>query len=295
MIKILILTRGIGVNSFLNISFLFLSLIVSTVNAKSSTTINGKTIILTGGEGITGTIVGGNCIEGNGNIVTQERPDISQKIRNICIEGCGELIVERAEPPTLKVKTDDNMLEHVATRVEGDTLYIEIKSDRCISPTELIYYLILPFIKSLDVAGTVDVTVDSLQGKEIKISTSGITSLKCQALSGVKVNVTTSGTSSVEARVSKTDDVTVQASGCSKINLSGEARRQRVTTSETAKYNAHDLRTDSAFVDGSGCSKIQVSVKDRIEGEVSEIAHLHIKGNPEINVSKSGIAGYSQN
>ena len=68
----------------------------------------------------------GNGVEGSGNVVTEKRT-IEAPFTKIDASTGVEVIVEQGTPTEVEVEVDDNLMEHIVTRVENGTLIVKIE------------------------------------------------------------------------------------------------------------------------------------------------------------------------
>ena len=68
---------------------------------------------------------GGKRVSGNGKIVTQERS--VNGFQNIDVSGSATVRLRQDSMPSVKVETDENLIEYLDVHVDGNTLVIKPK------------------------------------------------------------------------------------------------------------------------------------------------------------------------
>ena len=81
-------------------------------------------------------------IQGSGSTVRQERS--IQGVDEIKLSGVGKLILKQGESESLVIEADENILPHIVSQVEGDTLSIHPEDHALLrSKSEIIYHVTL--------------------------------------------------------------------------------------------------------------------------------------------------------
>lgn len=176
-------------------------------------------------------------ISGSGNLVTESRQvgefdslDVSAGIDVI-------LTVDRDADPQVSVTYDDNVIDDVVTRVRGDTLVIEFRSN-------------FTFIGTLDGDRVVEVTVPSLDEIEMsggssvtgsgevdsyRLRASGGSNADLRSLEADEIDLDASGGADVEVFAS--ESVEGDASGGSDVTVYGDPDRVLINTSGGAEVD----------------------------------------------------------
>src|SRR5262245_51229407 len=77
---------------------------------------------------------GGNGIAGSGNVTTESRTVTG--FTDIEISGSGKLIVEQGDSEALSITTDDNLMEYIASEVQGSKLTLGPKGLISLRPSD---------------------------------------------------------------------------------------------------------------------------------------------------------------
>ena len=185
---------------------------------------------------------------GSGTAVSINR-DLSP-FEEIRLNGSLNVVVRVGQPRSVRVTTDDNLVQYIATEVNGQTLTIDTL--RSIAPrTRTLVEIDLPALRGASVhgSGTVEITDVAAESLELDISGSGDNKATGTA-DRLRVNISGSGDVSARDLRAGTVDVTVFGSGDA--NVFAEASLDvRIFGSGDVSYRGDpdELRTD---VQGSG-------------------------------------------
>jgi hypothetical protein len=167
-------------------------------------------------------------IRGNGHIVTDKRPvtEFSD------IKTGGMFRIEwRPGAASLSITTDDNLLRHIDSRVEGNTLYLD--SHDQLSPTRHIQVV---------------VTSPKLTG----VSASGATRLDATDLKVPKFYLQTSGASKITL-AGTADELLAEMSGATKLDAEAlHTKNADITSSGASKAEVYATETLRVSISGAG-------------------------------------------
>lgn len=190
-------------------------------------------------------------IKGSGEAKVEKR-DVSG-FKQIDVSGIIEVEVTAQKNFGVEVEADDNLLEHVKTEVDGDTLRLYTKNR--ISPrTKIRVVISMPELTGAEVSGVSKLTASEIktnsfkldvsgaskielkgEAKELKIEASGASKINAESLKVANANVDVSGASSIS--VFATEELKADASGASKVTYSGEPKNVIKDTSGASKVS----------------------------------------------------------
>ncbi|HLM00124.1 MAG TPA: head GIN domain-containing protein [Pyrinomonadaceae bacterium] len=154
-------------------------------------------------------------VKGSGNTRIEKR-DVSD-FSSVKAGGAVTVEIAAQRDFNVEVEADDNLLEHIKTEVNGDTLRIYTEgSIRTRNPIRV--RISMPQIESLDISGASVGTVTGVRNESLKIDASGASKIKIDGETG-ELNVDLSGASRVDAENLRAESVTVDASGASKATV----------------------------------------------------------------------------
>ncbi len=180
-------------------------------------------------------------IKGSGNAVTQELP-ISD-FTKVEAGNSFKVTVTRADRFNVQVKADDNLIEHLDVRKDGDTLVIRLKSGKSTRNATLEAEVSLPELTSVKLTGASKGTVRGFASEgEFRAELSGASKL------------------SGEIQAAHTD---VRLSGASSLKLTGSSPSFSLKGSGASRAIMEDFAINSAEVHLSGASTATLNVKDK--------------------------------
>lgn len=174
-------------------------------------------------------------VNGSGNVVTEKR-NIEASFTKIAASSGVEVIVEQGTPTEVEVEVDDNLLEHIITRVENGTLIVKIEGN----------------INTMESA-IVRVKTSTINGLE---SSSGASIRTNNKLSGADVAIKTSSGSTINVDL-EYEKVSCESTSGSEIKVSGKALALETKSSSGSEIEAQDLAANEIFAQStSGSSTI---------------------------------------
>ena len=189
-------------------------------------------------------------IRGNGNLKTESR-SVTAFTR---IDAGGFYQINwQPGSPTLTVTTDENLLSHVTTEMEGDVLKIHLRGH--IAPTKRITIAVSsPSLTGADLNGAVSMNVASLAANTFALETSGATKVTVAG----KVNrllASLTGASKLDAANLAAETVEVSVTGAGKADVCASDRlRAAITGAGKVSYSCHPKSVEKKI---SGAGKIE--------------------------------------
>jgi len=189
-------------------------------------------------------------IRGNGQIKTEQRP-VSAFTR---VDAGGFYELEwRPGIPSCSLTTDENLLSHIKTSMEGDRLKIEMQHS--VAPTHGIKVVLTsPSLTGASLSGAVKLNATQLSGATFALETSGAAEV---TLAG-KVNrllASLTGASKLQAADLSTDDVELSVTGAGKADVTASnLLRAAITGAGKVSYSGHPKSVEKKI---TGAGKIE--------------------------------------
>lgn len=210
-----------------------------------------------------GLISAANCSVGNFNIKNvsgvQGSGNAKQETRNVSsfskieVGNAINAEVTVGSAYNVSVEADDNLLSHVKTEVNGDTLKIYTE-DSISTKTNINVKISMPELKKIDASGAskvniTGVTADSLElkasgaskvtvageAKNLKADASGASTINAENLKATKADVDSNGASKII--VSALDELNAEASGASSVTYTGDPKSIKQDASGASSIN----------------------------------------------------------
>ena len=179
----------------------------------------------------------GDGIDGSGNVVTEKRT-IEAPFTKIDASTGVEVIVEQGATTEVEVEVDDNLMEHIGTRVENGTVIV--KSDGNMNTME---------------SAIVRVSTKTIEGLE---SSSGATVRSKNTLKGTILALKSSSGSTINTDL-EYEKVSSESTSGSEIKLSGKALTLDTKSSSGSEIDAKDLAANEITAQSTSGSNTTVN------------------------------------
>ncbi len=211
----------------------------------------------------------GSGLKGSGTITTETR-SANQEFKSIEVSNGIKVFVEQADVQSIKVETDDNLQEHIITKIENGVLKIE--ADKNYNSKSPIVYVKMTVVNGLS----------SDSGSEIQ-SSKTITSnaINAKSSSGSQINI------DVEA-----DAITLESSSGSTIEAKGKALKLETTASSGSQIDAKDLMANEVISQTTSGSSTAVYPIVKLDAKASSGSSIDYHKVPK-TLSKSESSGGS--
>ena len=179
----------------------------------------------------------GDGIDGSGNVVTEKRT-IDAPFTKIDASSGVEVIVEQGAATEVEVEVDDNLMEHIITRVENGTLIVKIEGNG----------------NTME-RGVGRVRTRTIEGLE---SSSGATIRSKSTLRGTYLTVKSSSGATINTDL-EYEKVSCESSSGSEIKLSGKALALDTKSSSGSEIDAKDLAANEITAQSTSGSNTTVN------------------------------------
>jgi hypothetical protein len=186
-------------------------------------------------------------IPGSGRVASQTR--LVSGFHEVTVSDGAILIVKQTGQESLRIVTDDNLIDQVRAEVQDGKLRLGFNRSQ-------------PFA--------------SRHGLRFEVEVKSLSALSA------------SGGSRVEASGIATPTLRVEVSGGGRVTARGTATKQEVSTSGGATYDGRDLGSRSARVEASGGAHSVVNASDQLDARASGGAHVEYLGSPRLQRETSG-------
>ncbi|HTX87458.1 MAG TPA: head GIN domain-containing protein [Bacteroidales bacterium] len=204
-------------------------------------------------------------VTGNGNVIKQERN--TGAFTAIDVSSAFKVYLTQGTANKVTVEADENLMQYIRTRVEGNKLIVECEKPIYHSHARNIYITFVD-LNSIDISGAVYLeTQGKIAGEELEMESSGASEAEMTLAYG---------------------KVKLDCSGASKLKLSGSSQDVSVDFSGASELKAYDYVVDNMDVDISGAGEANVNVVKTLRAEISGAGEVRYKGSPVVDQHISG-------
>ncbi|MXV51179.1 hypothetical protein GS399_09380 [Pedobacter sp. HMF7647] len=207
------------------------------------------------------------CITGSGKQVSQTR-EIGD-FRMLKASGSMKVFIRQDSAQSVKITADDNIIDHIESRVKGNTLEIGMERGMYCTEGDITVYISSKYFNGLDASGANEIVTEG------KFNTENF-------------DLDLSGSNKVKLDLNAAD-VRTQASGSSEIVLSGQARSHTLSMSGSGEVNALNFTVGEYKIESSGASKCSINVLKSLKVNSSGSSEIVYRGSPSVvNNDNSG-------
>jgi hypothetical protein len=205
---------------------------------------------------------------GNRNVITQTR-DLST-FDGVSVTGIFKVIFTQGEPQSVKIETDENLMDKVNTEVNGGILTLSTKGS-VNNPSKMNVYIIAKDLKSLDLSGASKFsTTNKINTSKLKVELSGIAGATVSANAAI---------------------VTCDISGVGKLDIEGNGDQLTADISGTAKLIASKFEVKDAKIDASGVGSATVNATKSVSLDASGAANIKYMPHDNLEIKSKDASG----
>lgn len=210
----------------------------------------------------------GKRIRGNGVIKTESRT--AGTFSSIHVSGSSDVYVKQDSVPSIRIETDENLMEYIIIDNDGGTLHIHEKDGTNLKPSGHIkIYVSGPSFKHFEASGACNFY------SENKITATEAITIELSGASDIKMEL-------------KAPKIDAELSGAGTITLKGETKDFSVDGSGSTDVKCFDLMTENTRIEMSGAGDAEVFASVKLDVHVSGAADVRYKGNATVSQDVSG-------
>jgi hypothetical protein len=207
--------------------------------------------------------------EGNKNVTTQTR-NVST-FEGLSVSGIFKVIFTQGEPQSVKIETDDNLMEKVTTEVHNGILEIGTKRNHINNPTRMVAYITAKNLTSLQMSGVSKFSAtNKLITPKLKVDLSGVTTVKLSTNAA---------------------NLSCDLSGTAKLDIEGSGDKLSADLSGTAKLMASKFEIKDAKVDVSGVGSASINATKSVSLDASGASKINYTPHDNLNIKNSNVSG----
>lgn len=245
-------------------------------------------------------------LKGSGNIITKELPAPTH-YRSVHASRSVKVNLIANEGQPVKIKADDNVMEHVVVAVNGGVLSVTI-SDKVRTIASVNVTVTVPCdgkLSSLKAASAGQIHSEvQIKGEEVELQASSAGEIKGSILatecdidlsSAAKIYCKVGGSScSIDASSAAICTATlavqeceVDASSAAEVNLKGATLRCDADLSSAAELNAKNFAVENYDIDVSSAADATIFCTKRLDAEASSGGYIRYSGNCQVSSKRS--------
>jgi len=208
-------------------------------------------------------------IKGKGDTVTEARTVTGYS--RISLSMSEAVYFTSGADYSLEIQGQQNVLDRIITRVEGNRLVIKLKNGVHLGPHDPIrVYVTAPDVRDLDISGSGDIYVDSPWiGTDLSTHISGSGSITISMIEANRFNANISGSGNIKV-------------------IGGLAGREELKISGSGNIEMRYVEADEVWTKTSGSGDMYVQAMELLDVTISGSGDIYYLGNPIINTHISG-------
>jgi len=218
-----------------------------------------------------------NILKGEGKIITTTPEVASFNALDIDVSLKAVINVQPGSQPGVQFKSYENILKHIKTKIENNTLriYTDLDETWTLSDDDITAQITMPSITSLSLSGSPDAEVNgNITGSDFKVDISGASNVKIDNVNVDNFSVIVSGAGDVAVKGGAVKHASYE------INGAGDLKAFPLQADET-----------SATISGAGTSK--VTALQKLTANINGAGTIKYKGHPVVTKDVSGIGTIS--
>ena len=229
-----------------------------------------------------------DCIEGNGDIKSEERTVSS--FTAIANETSFHVVYIKGSETNITVEAESNILPYIETRVNGGALEIRtVSGTRCLRcGTQPVITVTAPLISELVNAGSGDMVAGDLEGENVKLIVSGSGDISAGVIEGDDIEVVISGSGDIITDVVTASTFKATLTGSGGITTSGTVTSGRYVVSGSGSALSGDLVMKTAVMTLSGSGSVYATVEDNLNAVISGSGNIYLHGDPTVSLTRTG-------
>ena len=213
--------------------------------------------------------IGGKRINGNGNIVVQNRN--TGQFNRVDVSGAIDVYLKQDSLQAIKVETDENLQELVEIYEESGVLYISPRDNYNLDPSnkKVKVFVTASHFRGLGASGASNIYSES------KLTSPETLDIDLSGASEVKLDV-------------KAPRINSEISGASSIVLTRETKDFNIEGSGASGIKCFGLMTENTMLDISGAFSAEVFASVKLDVHASGASGVKYKGTPSVTQDLSG-------
>ncbi|OJJ16134.1 hypothetical protein BKI52_35805 [marine bacterium AO1-C] len=210
-----------------------------------------------------------NCIEGSGDVITEERP-FEGSIQKIYNGIAGNVFITQGSEQKVTIQAQANLIPLLNLTLVDQELRIEFKDNSCVNNSTINIFVTAATINKVTLAGS-----GNIEGQNTWESPN--------------LEAIISGSGSIKATI-KSTEVNSSLGGSGNIVLSGSTQKQSLHLTGSGNYQNFGLASEQTTVNLTGSGNVEIQASQALNVTISGSGNVAYKGSPSItqNITGSG-------
>lgn len=204
-------------------------------------------------------------VKGSGNVITVSRRVAD--FNRIHLKGAGRVFLTQGETPSVAIKTDDNIVPVIKTKVSDRKLVISNRNYN-LRPTTLSYFITVNDLKGIAVSGSADITSDGKFESDT-----------------FSTDISGSGDVQLELEVGRLES---EISGSGSMRFSGKTDSLDASITGAGNIRAFDLQANNVSIKITGSGNCEVNAAKTLNVKITGSGDVKYKGSPQITKKITG-------
>lgn len=210
-----------------------------------------------------------NCIEGNGELLQQQRE--VDDFNEVSIIGSFNSTIVQGQTSSVDLFAESNIIPIIRTDVSNQQLRIIVQDGNCYNTNQDVeVYVSAPDFKRINIDGSGNVQVNNFDPDDLVIDLNGSGSLSC---------------------ILGLEELTFSLDGSGDATLNGNCKNGNITISGSGNTYASTFSQETVNITVSGSGHSYLNVSKSLSVTITGSGNVYYQGNPEIleqNITGSG-------
>jgi hypothetical protein len=227
----------------------------------------------------------GESITGSGDLVL-EAYDLAD-FTKVDVGHAFDTTIARADEFSVAVTVDDNILENVDVRLDGDTLRIGMKGNDSYRNATMDAAVTMPALSHLKLSGASSAELGSFESNEpIKLELEGASRVDCSAMTSESAIFDLEGASRADCRDVTTGETEVALQGASSLSLTGAGGDADVSAKGASRADMSGFPVANAKIKLEGASRASVNTDGVLDVDLAGSSDVRYLGEPTLGEVK---------
>ena len=219
-------------------------------------------------------IIGGERVNGNGNITTENRE--AGNFKNVSSSGPMDVVVTQSPNYSVQIKGDENLLQYITTNTDGNTLKIKIKQGY-----------------TLHTEKSLEIHISAPAFNDISLGGSGNITSENTLTSSDKMNFDVSGSGNIDVKIDA-PAVESHSSGSGDLSFNGKATEADMSVSGSGDIHCFGLTTQHTIITINGSGNADVYATKQLDVKVNGSGDVRYKGGASVDSHINGSGSASK-